>query len=91
MVELGLAVRAVAEEADADALPVAATHREGSSGCGETDTIGAVGELMSVLGAVVVDAEPELVVFAALDDLTLTIRLDEDAFFAEADATELLA
>ena len=59
MIELCIAVRAIAEEADADTLPVAATHGEGVADRGEASTVGTEMELVAVLAAVVGEAEIE--------------------------------
>ena len=55
------------------------------------NAIGAVGELVAISLTVVVDAQPELFIFSLLDDLTLALRLNEDAALTEADATESFA
>jgi len=56
VVKVGPATVAVAEEADADALPVAGTHGEGLAALDKALAIGAIGELMQVFTAVVSDA-----------------------------------
>ena len=81
----------IAEEAYADAFPIAGTHGECVARLDETGAIGAVGELVTISLTVVVDAHPELLELALLDDLTLALSLNEDAVFAEADATKGLA
>ena len=53
-------------------------------------TIGAESELMTVLQAVVSYAQPEPGEVSPLNDLSLAISLDENAFFTKADSTELL-
>ena len=90
-VEGGVAVVSVAEETYADAFPIAGAHGEGFACWGETDAIGAIGELVTIGLTVVGDAHPELFIFSLLDDLTLALRLQEDVVFAEADTTESLA
>ena len=90
-VEGGVAVVSVAEETYADAFPIAGTHGECVACWDETDAIGAIGELVAISLTVVVDAHPELLELALLDDLTLALSLNKDAVFAEADATEGLA
>ena len=90
-VEGGLAAVSVAEESYADAFPIASAHGEGFACWGETDAIGAIGELVTISLTVVVDAHPEFLELALQDDLTLALRLNKDAVFTEADATEGLA
>ena len=90
-VEGGVAVVSVAEETYADAFPIAGAHGESFACWDETDAIDAERELVTISLTVVGDAYPELFIFSLLDDLTLPLRLQEDAVFAEADTTESLA
>ena len=54
-------------------------------------SIGAVIELVAVGLTIVGDAEPKLLEATLLDKGTLLIDFDENAFFAETDASELFA
>ena len=53
--------------------------------------IGAVIELMAIFYTIVRNAQPHLVVFSLFHNLPFTMCLDEDAFLAEADASEQFA
>jgi len=86
-----LAIISIAEETDTDAFPIATSHGECIAYLAETDTIDAVGELVTICLTVVVDAQPEFLELSFRDDLTLALSLDEDAVFAETDTTESLA
>ena len=91
MIELRRAVCAVAEKTGADAFPIARTHWERiASGC-EMATVDAVSKLVSILMAVVRDAQIEFLKTARLDDLTTTVNLNEDTIRTKTDSTELLA
>ena len=46
---------------------------------------------MAIFYAVIIDAQPYLVVFSLFHDLPFTMCLDKDAFLAEADAPEQFA
>lgn len=81
----------IAEEAYADAFPIAGTHGECIARLDETGAIGAVGELVTISLTVVVNAHPELLELTLLNDFTLALRLNENAVFTEADAMKCLA
>ena len=90
-IELGLAVVTIAEEADADALPVAAMHGESGACRDEALAVSTVSELVGVLQAVVGYPQPESLVVPALDDLPLTFTFYENAVLTNTNTTELLA
>ena len=78
-IELGPAVVTIAEEAHADALPVAAMHGESGACRDEALAVSTVSELVGVLQAVVGYPQPESLVVPALDDLPLTFTFCENA------------
>ena len=96
MVKICHSTGAIAEHADTDALPVAATHRETVASRDEVLTIGAIIELMAVVLTVVLDSEVDgsrnvrMGYNSNVDDLLLAVGLDEDALRTDADATEQL-
>ena len=57
MVKICHSTGAIAEHADTDALPIAATHREAVACRDEVLAVGAIVELMTVLLTVVHDSE----------------------------------
>ena len=88
LVKLSLTVGAVAEDADADALPIAASHGKGIAGREIGFAISAVEVLVAILLAVVGDLEVETREGAWLDKPAMAVLLDENAVFAETDACE---
>lgn len=91
LIKSGTSAFAIAEKADADALPIAGTEGEGFASSGEVEAIGAERELMTIGLTVISDAHPELRELALQDDLTFTLSLNKNAVLAKADATEGLA
>ena len=89
-IKLRVTLFAVTEKADADAFPVTTFHGEGF-GRGIVDAVGAIGELVAILLAVVGDAKPKLREFSLFDNLSFAVSLNENAFFAESNATKSLA
>ena len=89
-IKLRVTLFAVTEKADADAFPVTTFHGEGF-GRGIVDAVGAIGELMAILLAVVGDTEPQLWELSLFNDLPFTMSLDENALFAESYAAKSLA
>ena len=96
MVKIRHSIGTIAEHADTDALPIAATHRETVASRDEVLTIDAVIELMAVVLAVVRDSEVDgsrnfrMGYNSCVNDLPLAVGLDEDALRTDADATEQL-
>ena len=90
-------IGAIAEEADTDALPIAATHGEAVASRDEVLAVGAIIELMAVVLTVVGDPEVDggwgfrIGADRRVDDLPLAVGLDEDALRTDADASEQLA
>ena len=89
-IKLRVTLFAVTEKADADAFPVTTFHGEGF-GRGIVDAVGAIGELVAILLAVVGDAKPQLWEFSLFNDLPFTMNLDENALFTEPNAAKSLA
>ena len=83
---MGHSIGTVAEEANADAFPVATLHREGIAGRKIGFAISAVEVLVAILLAVVGDLEVETGEGAWLDQCAMAVLFDENASFAEADA-----
>ena len=81
----------IAEEADADALPVTTSHREGVAGREISFAISAVEVLVAVLFAIVGNLEIETGEGARQNECAMAVLLDENAVFAETDACEQLA
>lgn len=79
LIKSGTSTFAIAEKADADALPIAGTEGEGFASSGEVEAIGAERELMTIGLAVVRHAHPELRELAFQDDLTFTLSLNKNA------------
>ena len=90
-VKIGLAIGTVTKETNADAFPVAATHGEGVAGWEIGLAIGTIEVLVTILLTVVGDSEIEAWEGARLDDGALAVFLDENALFAETDASKQLA
>ena len=90
-VKIGLAIGTVTKETNADAFPVAATHREGVAGWEIGLAIGTIEVLVTILLTVVGDFKIETCEGARLDNGTLAVFLDENALFAETDASKQLA
>lgn len=88
---MGHSIGAEAEEADTDALPVAATHGEGVAGREECFAINAVAVLVAVLFAVVGDFKVETGEGSWLYECAMAVLLNENAVFAETNAREKLA
>ena len=81
---------AIAEQSHADALPIAGAHGERFFHLIIIYTIGAIGELVTVLHTVVGDAQPELFIVPILNNPSLSLRLNEDAILTQADTPERL-
>ena len=90
VIKLCQSVFTITEQTCSDAFPIASTQGEGIAGRDEVVAISTVSELVTVLQAVVSYAQPESGEVSPLDDLSLAISLDENAFFTKADSTELL-
>ena len=96
-VELSFAFFTVAEETDSDAFPVTAAHREAVACRDEVLSVRAIRELMAVLLTVVSDPKVDrgwdfrIGSNVKVDNLPLTIGLDEDTLRTDADATEQLS
>ena len=85
---MGHSIGTIAEETDADALPIATSHREGVASREISFAISAVEVLVAVLFAVVGDLEIETGEGARLDQCAMAVLFDENAVFTEADASE---
>ena len=79
LIKSGTSAFAIAEKADADALPIAGTEGEGFASSGEMEAIGAERELMTIGLTVISDAHPEFRELALQDDLTFTLSLNKNA------------
>ena len=90
-VKIGLAIGTVTKETNADAFPVAATHGEGVASWEIALAIGTIEVLVTILLTVVGDFKIETCEGAWSDNGTLTVFLDENALFAEADASKQFA
>lgn len=88
---MGHSIGTVTEEADADAFPIATSHREGVASREIGFAISAIEVLVAVLFAVVGDLEIETGEGAWLDQCAMAVLLDENAVFTEADASEEFA
>ena len=53
------------------------------------NSIGAIEELMPIGHTIILNAHPELLELALLDDLALSLRLNKDTFFTQANAPEV--
>jgi hypothetical protein len=89
-IKLRTTLFAVTEKAYADAFPVTTFHGEGF-GRGIVDAVGAIGELVAILLAVVGDAKPKLREFSLFDNLSFAVSLNENALFTEPNAAKSLA
>ena len=83
-----MTIGTIAEETNADTLPISGAHGEGISSSGEMDAISAVAELVEVLLTVVGDEEIEFCEVPALNDLALAVSFNKDALWAKTDASE---
>ena len=96
-IKLCHSIGAIAEEADTDALPIAATHGEAVASRDEVLAVGAIIELMAILLAIVCNSEVDRGwVFwidsnVRVNNLALAVGFDEDALRTDADASEQLA
>ena len=85
---MGHSIGTVAEEANADAFPIATSHREGVASREISFAISAIEVLVAILLAVVGDLEVETGEGAWLDKPAMAVLFDENASFAETDACE---
>ena len=88
VIKLRLTIRTIAEQAGADALPVAAAHGERIASLFVSATVRAIVELVLIALSIDTDAEVHLCETAPKDDVLLSPYLDEYAVSRKTDAAE---